>query len=433
VNNNELPIIDLLSAITTKHDESNRLLYPNLKIAVDLQTPFVAQRERELAALQTGSLVWLHAHYKLTQVYIKKTALEYVTAPAAKKSKLAIKFTHLSAQLYGKPDAATLHNLIKSELADLRELQDKVHPANIPDWERVIEVYSALLTDDARMPETDHSLAAAAMCEHLQTHYKKVFKVVKSRRKLIDPLQLKKIFVRAIKQLAKADSDWKKWQVVLVDTSIVSVDGDKKTIRIGSRRSKLERVELAPLLAHELLVHAQRCINAQKIDDEILRSPLAGYEQAEEGLGVYVEWIFSGTLPQKMKDRYIDIALALGMNKKFGRFKRTELFEFALQRAQVRASANEENITPAQLMKKVWTHVDRIFRGTPGDDSEGVFTRDTVYYAGFIKMRRYISRQYRAGRSAPRIWRYLSAAKFDPTNHIHVDYLNEKTGKNLDF
>ncbi len=85
----------------------------------------------------------------------------------------------------------------------------------------------------------------------------------------------------------------------------------------------------------------------------------------------------------------------------------------------------------SSLAPRVWGHIDRIYRGSRGDNlgtKQAIFTKDIAYYVGYKQMAEYITNQLKNGRSATEVFNYLSQAKFDPNNPQHVDRVaNPKT------
>ena len=71
-------------------------------------------------------------------------------------------------------------------------------------------------------------------------------------------------------------------------------------------------------------------------------------------------------------------------------------------------------------MKKITPHINRIYRGSEGDDIVGVFTKDIAYLDGLIKIMQYILDRINKGDNINDIMDYLLSGKFDPTNQVHV-------------
>jgi hypothetical protein len=120
-----------------------------------------------------------------------------------------------------------------------------------------------------------------------------------------------------------------------------------------------------------------------------------------------------------MYDRYLDVALALGTID--GRpHTRHELFELVYARATVRSQAAGKPERPGNIERESWAHVNRIFRGTLGNDIVGVFTKDIAYYQGYQKMTAFVIDELKAGSSPHELWSLLTLGKYDPTDALHM-------------
>jgi hypothetical protein len=138
-----------------------------------------------------------------------------------------------------------------------------------------------------------------------------------------------------------------------------------------------------------------------------------------EGLGCFVEHALIGVAPTKMYDRYLDVAFALGT---LGgqTHTRKQLFALVMARNTVRAQAAGETLSESRLEREAWTHVNRIFRGTLGNDIVGVFTKDVAYYEGYQKIMSFVIDELHSGVSVEEIWQLVTLGKFDPTNPGHM-------------
>ncbi len=244
--------------------------------------------------------------------------------------------------------------------------------------------------------------------------------------------ELKQLFESALDWLTQNDDgSWSEFSILETDGTNLSVLASSKIIKIGMRRIPASSQETRGLVAHELLVHALRAKNGSKTNDKKLGSGLAGYLSAEEGLGILAEEAVTGKQPEKAHDRYVDIALALGTLDGIQK-NRHQLFKISFARQMVRLHATGtpyEADIPA-LERKVWAHVDRIYRGSKGDDAnfrQAIFTKDIAYYVGYKKMAAYITSQLEAGKTASEVFDYLSQCMFDPLNPKHIERLERAT------
>lgn len=141
----------------------------------------------------------------------------------------------------------------------------------------------------------------------------------------------------------------------------------------------------------------------------------------------FIEAFINGQMPRRAKDRYVDIAFALGEIRgvKLGR---DELSAPGLDRALARSIAGGEEVTRTQvreMLSAIKVHVHRIFRR--GDGLEGafasVFTKDALYYPAHLEG--YIKKRLQAGDSPEDILRFMLQGKFDPGNNLHLQAMQE--------
>jgi hypothetical protein len=156
-----------------------------------------------------------------------------------------------------------------------------------------------------------------------------------------------------------------------------------------------------------------------------LAEGLPDYLEAEEGLGVLAEAALGDGIPSKIKDRYLDIALAMG-NYRRRAVNREQLFNVCYVRAVLRSLDRGFDLDLDDLENQVWQHVNRIYRGSLGDKYVAVFTKDIAYYQGFIKMAKYLKVEAKQGRLTSSLDLALSA-KFDPTSANDVRYVKSLT------
>ena len=81
--------------------------------------------------------------------------------------------------------------------------------------------------------------------------------------------------------------------------------------------------------------------------------------------------------------------------------------------------------TVEDIEKEVYAHVNRIYRGSLGDESIGIFTKDISYHKGFVEMGRYMQAQIDNGKSIEEVLDFLLTGKFDPTNMQHIAHMNK--------
>lgn len=310
------------------------------------------------------------------------------------KQLLSKRFTDSASELYGVPDAV---------------LAKKLYMERLHGFE----------------PEPIFKEAAQATADYLHSTYEPVFNAlnISQSPELLSPNDVADRFEAALGVLAlDFDSAWSEWLINRdQNKDSLSVVASKKQIIVGMKRASMPKCDLKAKFSHEVLVHAQRSINGAKFSPE-LATGLPGYLDAEEGLGAFVEYAINGNVPQIYVDRYIDIAYALGQIDG-QQHSRAELLAIAYQRAVARNELLDNPKTNEDIQKEVYAHVNRIYRGSLGNEYIGIFTKDASYQTGFIKNGQFISEQLAQGKSSHDVMRYMLSGKFDPTNSLHTAFI----------
>lgn len=394
----EVPDVTILKPIrpTSESARSNHLRYDNLASAVKTHVPHEYQRLDNFWEAEEGSIEELEA--------AKQAALQYLLMGSAalqdavsldSKQTWSNRYTQAAGELYGTPDV--------DEALDLEqgaEIDDSFESAA-----KTLEIY----INDTYGAALD---AVEAEAEGLDE---------------LDPEHIARAFESGLAvMIDQYDSEWSDWKVDRdSEKDSLSVVGSEKSIKVGLKRAVMQPEQLKPLFAHEVLVHAQRSLNGHKLDEQLGKG-LPGYLDVEEGLGVFFEYALSGEIPQKNVDRYTDIAYALGQIDGHPH-DRYEMIERVTDRALERNQDLdiEHKKLYETILDESYTHVNRIYRGSLGDENIGVFTKDIVYHKGFLEAGEYIKQQLEQGTSMEDIIQFLLQGKFDPTNQSHIDYLEQ--------
>ena len=420
-----IPKVLVLGSITPT-DDGNSLSYAKLTAAVDKHRPFEYARQTQFYETLVGTLEEDEAARQLAMHYLLETAEKGVKAASISSRRVwAERYTQASSELYGTPEVHVVQELIQSEYTKFLQCRD--NPAVDKGLlDKVLAVYETTVLDHSMFrPEVEvdkYADAALEVREFVDEHYADIVETIFTEESVNTPEVIADKFTRALTKLAEMDPTWEQWTVEVVpDKDALSVMGGDKKILVGANRRIPTGGELKGLFAHEVLVHAQRAVNGSKKSYE-LSSGLPGYLDIEEGLGTFFEYAVTGVVPQKNIDRYTDIALALGVVTE--QMPRNAMLSFVYAREVVRLQALGNEVDEGNIQKKVAAHVNRIYRGTTGDDDAiGVFTKDIVYYKGFQEAADYITEQLRAGRGIDTVLSYLLQGKFNPFDERHVAYL----------
>jgi hypothetical protein len=334
-------------------------------------------------------------------------------------------FTTTSVKLFGRPLRREVSSISAHEIEYFEEI---VRDLEIDeDFARpVIEAYQSLLSKRAK-PLAPIEERYASLLEQIREvvmeEYGDCFEMFEPYAPNIplNPTEMAGIFLAALNVLRVRDPLWSGWTVTMNRSAKLSVNATRKRIVVGRRRAPLLISEIRGLFAHEVLVHAKRAVKGSMHCAE-LGIGLPDYIAAEEGLGVLLESAVNGSVPVKVKDRYVDIALALGDWHRRP-LTRNEMYEFCFTRGALRAIAADERLDLNLLEKVTWEHVNRIYRGSLGNKYIAVFTKDVAYYRGFIKIANYLKRSEKRGRLRHAL-EYIFDGKFDPTNPNHRKFVS---------
>lgn len=436
----EIPSIKVLEAIkpTNSGTGEEKLAYKGLARAVKNYSSTNFERSSKFWNSEENSIEELSSAKQLASEYFLRTAEKLVDSREDNRDLWSDRFTQATIELYGEPEKEEVTQLIKDEYDLLLNLRGNEYVSQ-KHVNFLIETYKSILIENAYNKTSENSLekekekeAIHKYGEVILSNYKPLFDLInESKNSEFNSRDLRDIFNKALDWLKENDDkDWGEWEVIDTDGTSLSVDASIRKIKIASNREPVNAKDARGLIAHELLVHALRGKNGYKTGDKKVATGLPGYLDAEEGLGILAEEAVNGELSEKAYDRYVDIALALGSIDSVQK-TRQELFQisFARQliREQLKGTVSEDNIS--SLERKVWVHIDRIYRGGRGDNSgtkQAIFTKDIAYYAGYKKMAEYISNQLASGKTANEVFDYLSQGKFDPYNTQHIERLSKK-------
>lgn len=424
-----LPEVKVNVGLTPDQDGSSAITYGKLRGEIDRQAEHLDGRWQSFFNLPEGDIEESLQARRLAETYLLQTAIRGLQSwdDPEKERLWQERFTQASIELYGQPDEKVVRGLAANERNLLLEFVDN------PDVDqdilrKVIDVYDYVAghSEEEAIPELSHEAFEAVEAFFSGETNSKVLEIADSLEdRPYTPKELVGIFRGAINILKSVDPNWEVWKVELVDQSGLSIDPEKKVIRIGERRSSAYPAEVKKLLGHELLIHALRATNALRQSDGLLRETLPEYGVFEEGLGIVAEVVISGERSEKAINRYIDIALALGTNNYL--LSRKELFEFAYNRQILANQIKGKPVDHKAIEKDTWTHIDRIFRGGDGgEDSKAVYTMYSYYYAGYVKAVNFINKALASGVKADKLIEYIMQAKSDPTNPTHKKYIKEK-------
>ncbi len=386
------------------------------------------------------------AAHELARINLVKTARE-IHKTGTDKLLWSERFRHASIELYGQPSVEEAAQLLKSMSVEFSEIE--ITNQNLAaQRDYLVSEYNSVLKRgghviSASVIENQNTIIedAKEFGQYITNEYKPVFDLVEEGR-TYNAYEQKQVITEAIINLSNKEPKWNKVQVRLDDNaahmSVGMKDPEDIHVSIGVNRPEASSEEMKGLLAHEVIWHLERGLNGWALNDPMMGAGFPYYEAFEEGGGIFAETGVSGEIPRKHKDRYLDIALALGIldNQPFSRQKLIELAE--IRNLLVAYKDNNGSLSESDIVqtkKAAYSHVDRIYKGGIGDESDagmaGVFTKDVIYYEGVIMMDKFSKLRKSKGISIEAMFGYLKLGKFNPLSEVQTKYVADHYGIKL--
>jgi len=352
----------------------------------------------------------------------------------------AERFTRASFEYYGEID---LHEAAAQTSARLEEIRsvdvDGDEHARIVQQQLIDEYTRSIGTvfEDGQPIESSLSGIEGALQpiqDFLFQRYGEVLGLIDVNA-VYAPEDIVKVLQDAIALMARDDPTWNKWSVKLVDQAHLSVrnkDPDDLSILVGKHRPASDGLTMLGVFGHEFLWHAVRAHNGWKHGPK-MGGGLPNYDAFEEGGGVLYEIALTGVVPRKNVDRYIDIARASGALDGTRR-TRQEMIDFVIERETLLAYGRGVPFNVDDITRRAYSHVDRMYKGGPGDDSDAglaVFTKDTIYHDGLSQAFAYFRTKIAEGYTVEQLVDYLEQGKLVPTERSHVEYARNNYGIEL--
>lgn len=436
---NPVKPVAILKAINPQELGDGRLVSPNIDGFVDKHADSENLRWERLANLEEGSLEEAAVINGLANLYLLKTSQKLSSPDPSKRSPnrefWAARFTEASSEIYAPPEISFIELIVEEEIEEFDGVEGEYIDSVRDFYQKLqqglerIDQDSASNTERMRQIKPEDLRVIADWFYRTNKDWFEHLEV--NRQDTYTPEDMVKLFNDLLEIRSQTDSRWSDWKsVIRKNGSAVSISGSSKKLFVGENRASASHKEILGLVAHELGIHAQRSINGSEISDE-MATGLRGYLNTEESLGVFAERLVNGETPAKARDRYLDIALGLGMIPGI-ELSRSELIEISTNRAMARKELYGQD-TSKEAVKvethKAQDHVNRIFRGGDGlnGESNAIFTKDAVYYPAAIEG--FIARQIEEGYDPESVFIFLTQGKFDPTNQSHIDYIKKHGGK----
>jgi hypothetical protein len=425
----EIPKVLPLAAVAPSPESvrAPQLSYNKLGQAAAKHAAFELQRQTQFFDSEPDSLDEEASAKQLALQYMLQTADRLNTTDTPDSKQLwSDRFTQATSEIFGTPDAELAKQVGESTGALLvqKARAQGVDSQLIDNFTQLAENYQLNLNDSEQGLELFKDAASEIRKVFLE-RYKSVYDAldIDEQGERITASQLADKFEQGFAALAKDhDEEWSQWRVERTDgKNTISAFPAQRKISIGMDRSSVSPIEAKGLFTHEVLVHCMRGFNGSRLSKE-LGTGLAGYLDSEEGLGVFAEYAVTGKVPSKIMNRYTDISLALGDIDGVPK-TRQQIMEFASARALLENAVSESKQSHEDVLQDVAPYVNRIYRGSLGNEYIGVFTKDIAYLQGFIDIGQYIQQQLAAGQSAEQLLDMLLEAKINPTDQRHLDVI----------
>ncbi len=330
--------------------------------------------------------------------------------------------------LKGEIDVPTLsYDIPKEEIshkkASLSSLQETITRSNQPEIiqqaygrkinEQLLKIElleKTLTKDDSGFFETSkklYGIPTKDSVKQAQTLLNKEYADEVSSPEMLGAQEIKKYMDTALEK-AEMTKEWR--TEITKNKLVVSVSYADKKIFIPENR-EMTALQTKALSEHEIGIHLTRHFNGLKSNLLLLSSGLDNYLEAEEGLATKAQADIDGKHPSV--GGYIAIAHAAEVVADQWSFR--GIYDFMCDyRKHMYHLKNEDSI-----QEQAWTRTIRLFRGTTGQTPGTCFTRDALYFSGYLKIENFLREETKEAQRALK-------GKYDPTNPEHVallDYL----------
>jgi hypothetical protein len=417
----------MLKAFERKEGEAsaNPIRYPNLDQAAAEAKAKEMKLLAEFWESEEGSIGEEERARAAAIGYFVLTGQQLQIAAERFLPEISERFTQASIELYGEPEADESHRILSEqyqEFADLRG-NERVDQQQLELLLSTLEMYQPNRIGTG--PESSsHREVQRAVKEYLETNFGEALAIFNElpEGQTFNGQEAAELFTKARSILAQQEPDWLNWKETLTDKKSMSTDKKTQTFLIGAN-GQYSTQRLRGLFAHEVLGHGLRALNGAKTGNTLLQTGLPGYLDTEEGIAKLLQVSLTGEEGDKFKDFYLDTALALGT---LGlSLKREEILKLHTLKEKIRQQAAEEVVDPAKFEDDSWRYVNRIYRGSLGNEHIAVNTKDIAYYKGYVAINKYIAAELEQGRSIEEIMDYILSGSFDPTNSRHIDYRSQ--------
>lgn len=199
--------------------------------------------------------------------------------------------------------------------------------------------------------------------------------------------------------------DWNTYIDPTSSNRYVYINHTEKLVVIPKERTITE-AHLKALVRHEVGVHIKRRTEAEKSKFRLLTRGLARYIKGEEGLSKYEELQVYPQAFRPTLEIYLGIALIRGLDGKQRNFR--EMFNFFVHYFTLYSQWEPQ----INIEDMAYNRTEKLFRGTSGQSTGVCFTKDLVYFDGYLAIKDILKHDKK---EAERMY----AGKYDPSNQSH--------------
>jgi len=351
---------------------------------------------------------------RLQKIMMTEAAKDVLTAGTADKRFVAEEgFMSLNHEIYGRMDEASWLGIMTTEKRKVDNFKPVDTNATII-VDQLRNYFSGFDTSFEEQKLVDQELVDLYK-PFIEARYAHVFNAIPDTGDLIyDASECANIMNEALK--AGGFDDWCAEVKPGAANPSTSTFGKKISLPPDTRRTS---DEIRRLVIHEQEVHARRGKNGSSHEDlPILAYGTQNYADVEEGLGVVLEVILSGTTDgapavDRARQRYITAGLIEGIDSGKPRDAR-ETYEILWRLIAIDNSEdgviNDTDVKDAKAAAE--KHIDNAFRGTRFSAKGVYYTKLKIYHEGLAKNAAYL----RSINGDPELFDQMFVGKYDHTD-----------------
>lgn len=323
---------------------------------------------------------------RLQRLLMLKTAQQMTEAVGQAVIPLRHRFARLNAAIYGDMDEDAWLGIMKTE-------RDRLEKVSLPSSlsthivEPLQTLYAELPPHPPEIQLVDRDLVETYQ-PLIQLRYAHILNTIPRTgpETVYDAEQCSHIMQTCLR--AGGFHGWR----VRVDPRKINPSTDRTNdVILLPANTRRTAAQLRRLIMHEQEVHARRAVNGSAYESlPLLTHGTADYGSVEEGLGIFLEVLLSGSADSpaihRARERYITAGLALGVNQHKPRDAR-QTYELLWRIIAVRRAERTALDTAAvkRIKQRAYAHIENAFRGTSFAEPGLIYRKLKVYYEGLAQ------------------------------------------------